>query len=56
LRELRGSGGFGYDPMFYFPSLGKTFAELSAVEKASVSHRGKAFELFLQWCDRQKSL
>jgi XTP/dITP diphosphohydrolase len=56
LRELRGSGGFGYDPMFYFPSLGKTFAELSAVEKASVSHRGKAFELFLQWCDRHKHL
>jgi XTP/dITP diphosphohydrolase len=56
LRELRGSGGFGYDPMFYFPSLGKTFAELSAPEKAAVSHRGKAFELFLQWCDRQAEL
>ncbi len=51
LRELRGDGGFGYDPMFYFPGFGKTFAELSPTEKASVSHRGKAFAKFLQWCD-----
>jgi XTP/dITP diphosphohydrolase len=56
LRELRGNGGFGYDPMFYFPSLGKTFAELSPAEKAAVSHRGKAFEQFLEWCDRQAEL
>ncbi len=56
LRELRGSGGFGYDPMFYFPSLGKTFAELSPAEKAAVSHRGKAFEKFLTWCDQQREL
>ncbi len=53
LRELRGSGGFGYDPMFYFPALGKTFAELSPSEKAEVSHRGQAFQRFLEWCDRQ---
>lgn len=53
LRELRGAGGFGYDPMFYFPALGKTFAELSPAEKAEVSHRGQAFQLFLEWCDRQ---
>lgn len=53
LRELRGSGGFGYDPMFYFPALDKTFAELSPEEKAEVSHRGKAFDRFLEWCDRQ---
>jgi XTP/dITP diphosphohydrolase len=56
LRELRGSGGFGYDPMFYFPSLKKTFAELSPSEKAAVSHRGKAFEKFLEWCDSQHNL
>lgn len=56
LRELRGSGGFGYDPMFYFPSLGKTFAELMPAEKAAVSHRGKAFEKFLCWCDQQREL
>ncbi len=39
----RGSGGFGYDPIFYLPELGKTFAELSAEEKNEDSHRGKAF-------------
>jgi XTP/dITP diphosphohydrolase len=39
----RGSGGFGYDPVFYFPALGKTFAELPANEKNALSHRGKAF-------------
>ena len=39
----RGSGGFGYDPVFYFPALGKTFAELPANEKNARSHRGKAF-------------
>jgi XTP/dITP diphosphohydrolase len=39
----RGSGGFGYDPVFYFPALQKTFAELTAEEKNQHSHRGKAF-------------
>lgn len=39
----RGSGGFGYDPVFYFPAERKTFAELSPAEKNRVSHRGKAF-------------
>lgn len=56
LHALRGTGGFGYDPLFYFPSLGKTFAELSPMEKASVSHRGAAFEKFLVWCDQQKEI
>jgi XTP/dITP diphosphohydrolase len=50
-----GSGGFGYDPLFYFPALGKTFAELPASEKARVSHRGQAFRKFLEWMDRQES-
>lgn len=53
LRELRGTGGFGYDPMFYFPELKKTFAELSPTEKAAVSHRGQAFRKFMEWCDKQ---
>jgi XTP/dITP diphosphohydrolase len=53
LKELRGGGGFGYDPMFYFPDLKKTFAELSPTEKAAVSHRGKAFGKFMEWCDQQ---
>lgn len=42
LEQSRGSSGFGYDPLFYFEELGKTFAELSMAEKNSVSHRGKA--------------
>jgi XTP/dITP diphosphohydrolase len=40
---LKGSNGFGYDPLFFYPPLGRTFGELSADEKALVSHRGKAF-------------
>jgi XTP/dITP diphosphohydrolase len=45
----RGQFGFGYDPLFYFPQIGKTFAELSAAEKAQYSHRGAAFRAFLSW-------
>ena len=47
LEAPRGSGGFGYDPVFYFPALEKTFAELSAEEKNLRSHRGKAFRRLL---------
>ena len=43
--------GFGYDPLFYFAEIGKTFAELSAEEKALYSHRGAAFRAFLAWED-----
>ena len=39
----RGSGGFGYDPVFFDPDLGKTFAEIAQAEKNARSHRGKAF-------------
>jgi XTP/dITP diphosphohydrolase len=49
LRQPRGQGGFGYDPLFFVSSLGKSFAELTAEEKASVSHRGQAFRKFLRW-------
>jgi len=45
----RGSNGFGYDPLFYFPPIQKTFAELTPEEKAQYSHRGKAFRSFLEW-------
>jgi XTP/dITP diphosphohydrolase len=38
----RGNGGHGYDPLFLYPPLDRTFAELSEVEKAKVSHRGRA--------------
>jgi XTP/dITP diphosphohydrolase len=44
----RGVGGFGYDPVFYFPALGKSFAELNAEEKNRHSHRGKAFRRLLE--------
>jgi XTP/dITP diphosphohydrolase len=52
LDHLRGNGGFGYDPMFYFPRIQKTFAELSPEEKAAYSHRGAAFRSFLEWFDK----
>lgn len=46
LREYHGTGGFGYDPLFYFDQFQKTFAEVSAAEKHSVSHRGIAIRAF----------
>jgi XTP/dITP diphosphohydrolase len=42
-REPRGTNGFGYDPIFFYPPLGCTLAELDLPHKASISHRGKAF-------------
>lgn len=54
LDHPRGSAGFGYDPLFYFPSIGKTFAELLPTEKAKFSHRGSAFQKLLGWCDANK--
>jgi XTP/dITP diphosphohydrolase len=45
----RGTQGFGYDPLFYFPALSRTFAELDLSEKRQHSHRGKAFRAFLEW-------
>jgi len=42
-REPCGANGFGYDPVFFFPRLGRTFAEIAAEEKDIHSHRGKAF-------------
>jgi XTP/dITP diphosphohydrolase len=47
LEQPRGTGGFGYDPIFYFPPLGRTFAELSRAEKNQYSHRGLAFQRLL---------
>ena len=48
LDSPRGSDGFGYDPVFFFSPLGKTFAELRAEEKSQHSHRGKAFRRLLE--------
>lgn len=49
LHEARGSGGFGYDPLFYVDAIGNSMAELSPEEKAKISHRGQAFRKFLNW-------
>ena len=46
ISEQRGNNGFGYDPIFYVPSLEKTFAELSSDEKNSISHRKESLEKF----------
>jgi len=51
----RGENGFGYDPLFFFPAIGKTFAELDAEEKAQYSHRGAAFRDFLKWYESLKT-
>jgi XTP/dITP diphosphohydrolase len=56
LEIARGTNGFGYDPLFYFPQIQKTFAELSAEEKARHSHRGAAFRQFLEWCEGSAEL
>lgn len=50
--EVHGDGGFGYDPVFFSPELGKTFAESSMDEKNSVSHRGKALQQVAGELDR----
>lgn len=46
--EPAGQGGFGYDPIFYVPSEGKTAAELTRDEKSAISHRGQALKLLLE--------
>ena len=46
--QYRGNGGFGYDPLFYYEPFGKTMAELTAEEKNSISHRGRAIELLAE--------
>jgi XTP/dITP diphosphohydrolase len=47
LTAPRGAGGFGYDPLFYLPSLGKTMAEIDLATKHSISHRGHALRALL---------
>lgn len=44
--DARGAGGFGYDPHFFVPEIGKTFAELTREEKSRISHRGRALAEF----------
>lgn len=49
--ERHGKSGFGYDPVFYYPPLGKTFAEIPMAEKNKVSHRGRALQEFAREID-----
>ena len=51
----RGANGFGYDPLFYFPQIKKTFAELTAEEKSKCSHRGAAFRHLLEWISTSRT-
>lgn len=48
LSQYRGDGGFGYDPLFYYEPLQKTFAQMSPEEKNAISHRGRAVEALAQ--------
>lgn len=48
LTSLRGEGTFGYDPLFFVPDKGKTFAEMTVDEKNAISHRGQALKKLLQ--------
>ena len=48
LFETRGDNGFGYDPVFYVPELGMTFAEADGARKNAISHRGNALKKFVQ--------
>ena len=52
LRSPRGSNGFGYDPLFFFPELGKTTAELPPEQKHAISHRGKALRRLREMMER----
>ena len=45
----RGAGGFGYDPIFWYPPYGRTLAEVSAADKVAIAHRGIAFRAFAKW-------
>jgi XTP/dITP diphosphohydrolase len=55
LHEPRGTRGFGYDPLFLFPQLGLTFAELTPEQRIEVGHRGKAFRRFLAWHNERRN-
>ena len=48
-----GAGGFGYDPIFFYPSYGRTLAEVTPEEKAAVSHRGEAFRALAAFLARK---
>jgi XTP/dITP diphosphohydrolase len=49
LHEARGPGGFGYDPLFYYPAFGCSFGEVEGEKKFAVSHRGNALRALLDY-------
>jgi XTP/dITP diphosphohydrolase len=51
LKEKKGKGGFGYDPVFYLPEFGKTMAELPMEVKNSISHRARAFQQLIPFLE-----
>jgi len=51
--EARGTNGFGYDPVFYYPPYGKTFGEVGDEDKLAVAHRGQAIAGFRNWVERE---
>ncbi len=55
LRSPRGDGGFGYDPLFFYPPFDRTLAEVTAEVKFSVSHRGKALRAMIRWWTEEYS-
>jgi len=56
LEKPRGTNGFGYDPVFFYPPLAKSFAELTTEEKAAVSHRGRALAKLREFLARRPDL
>jgi XTP/dITP diphosphohydrolase len=52
--EPRGSGGFGYDPIFFYPPAGRTLAEVADTDKSAVSHRGHAFRALRAFLERRE--
>lgn len=56
IHEERGTNGFGYDPLFFFPQFGKTTAELDMNTKGQISHRGKALRKMIAWFKEHREL
>jgi XTP/dITP diphosphohydrolase len=52
--EPRGTGGFGYDPLFYYPPFGRTFGEAPLADKMRVSHRARALAKLRDWLEGQR--
>jgi len=53
--EPKGSAGFGYDPIFFYPPYGRTLGEVSDAEKRAVAHRGQAFRALARWLERRRA-